>query len=303
MSLNEFTYKNILDNLYEGVYFVDENRVITYWNKGAEKISGYKAEEVVGSRCSDNILRHVDDKGCHLCEGLCPMLASMKDGEAKEKNVYMLHKEGYRLPVVVRAMPLYDDVGNVLGSVEIFADNTKQKQQEDKMKQLAKLAFNDELTGVNNKRYGEMKLATLIAEVKAQGIDAAVLVIELRQIVKDRVVYGADIDSDTLKIVAMTMQGNMPEGDTICRWGKNSFLLVLRNYRKSTLLLFADKLKSLINQSKFTSSFKGEKLYIAIGGTEIMGIDKAESITDRAQRNAQSSLELASSKIIIDPQK
>jgi diguanylate cyclase (GGDEF)-like protein len=191
----------------------------------------------------------------------------------------------------------------VLGSVEIFADNTKQKQQEDKMKQLAKLAFNDELTGVNNKRYGEMKLATLIAEVKAQGIDAAVLVIELRQIVKDRVVYGADIDSDTLKIVAMTMQGNMPEGDTICRWGKNSFLLVLRNYRKSTLLLFADKLKSLINQSKFTSSFKGEKLYIAIGGTEIMGIDKAENITDRAQRNAQSSLELASSKIIIDPQK
>jgi hypothetical protein len=37
MSLNEFTYKNILDNLYEGVYFVDENRVITYRNKIQKK--------------------------------------------------------------------------------------------------------------------------------------------------------------------------------------------------------------------------------------------------------------------------
>lgn len=302
MQLNEFTYKNILDNLYEGVYFVDENRVITYWNKGAERISGYKAEEVIGSKCSNNILKHVDDKGCNLCEGVCPLLASMKNGKPREKNVYMLHKEGHRLPVVVRAMPLYDDVGNVLGSVEIFVDNTKQIQQEDKMRQLAKLAFNDELTGINNKRYGEMKLAARIAEVKAQSIDAAVLVIELRQILQGSVVYGADIDSDTLMVVSKTLQGNMPEGDTICRWGKNSFLLVLRNYRKSTLLLFADKLKSLINQSKFSSSFKGEKLYVAIGGTEIKGIDKVEGITERAQRNAQLSLELTSSKIIIDPQ-
>lgn len=302
MSLNEFTYKSILDNLYEGVYFVDENRVITYWNKGAERISGYKAAEVLGSKCSNNILKHVDDKGCNLCEGVCPMLASMKDGKPKEKNVYMLHKEGHRLPVVVRAMPLFNEVGNVIGSVEIFADNTKHKLQEDKMKQLARLAFNDELTGVNNKRYGEMKLAALIAEVKAQGFDASVLVVELRQILQGSVVYGADIDSDTLMIVSKTLQGNMPEGDTICRWDKNSFLLVLRNYRKSTLLLFADKLKSLINQSKFSSSFKGDKLYIAIGGTEIKAIDKVESITDRAQRNAQISLELASSKIIIDPQ-
>lgn len=34
-------HKNLIDNLYDWVYFVDESRLITYWNKGAERITGY----------------------------------------------------------------------------------------------------------------------------------------------------------------------------------------------------------------------------------------------------------------------
>lgn len=39
-------YKNIIDNLYDGVYFVDRDRIITYWNKGAERITGYSAAQI-----------------------------------------------------------------------------------------------------------------------------------------------------------------------------------------------------------------------------------------------------------------
>ena len=36
MDIEEDFYKNLLDNLYDGVYFLDSDRKITYWNKGAE---------------------------------------------------------------------------------------------------------------------------------------------------------------------------------------------------------------------------------------------------------------------------
>lgn len=52
-------YQSILDNLYDGVYFVDCERRITFWSRGAERITGYPAEEVVGSRCAEGILAHV----------------------------------------------------------------------------------------------------------------------------------------------------------------------------------------------------------------------------------------------------
>ena len=65
ISVNEF-YKNLLDNLNDGVYFTDSARKITYFNKAAERITGYKSSEVVGSGCSDNILVHVNEKGENL---------------------------------------------------------------------------------------------------------------------------------------------------------------------------------------------------------------------------------------------
>ena len=76
MTDNENFYHTILDNLYDGVYFVDLDRKITYWNKGAERITGYTAGEVVGNRCFDNILMHVDSRGTLLCKDLCPLAAT-----------------------------------------------------------------------------------------------------------------------------------------------------------------------------------------------------------------------------------
>ena len=60
ISINENFFKNILDNLYDGVYFVDLDRRITYWNKSAESLTGYKSSEIIGRHCWDNILMHVD---------------------------------------------------------------------------------------------------------------------------------------------------------------------------------------------------------------------------------------------------
>ena len=59
MSYEKDFYKNIIDNLYDGVYFVDRDRTITYWNKGAERIAGYSAAQAIGRRCRDNLLNHV----------------------------------------------------------------------------------------------------------------------------------------------------------------------------------------------------------------------------------------------------
>ena len=45
-------YKKLIDNLYDGIYFIDLERVITYWNKGAERITGYPASKTIGRSCT-----------------------------------------------------------------------------------------------------------------------------------------------------------------------------------------------------------------------------------------------------------
>jgi len=64
-------YKCLLDVLYEGVYFMDRDGVIRYWNHGAKQITGFSIEEVVGTACRDNILIHVDEQGRTSCQSEC----------------------------------------------------------------------------------------------------------------------------------------------------------------------------------------------------------------------------------------
>ena len=99
-------FRLLLDNLYEGVYFVDSERVIQFWNKGAERISGYSADEVTGRKCSDGILTHVNDDGNCLCMGACPLAATIEDGCSRDCRVYLKHKDGHRLPVEIGASPI-----------------------------------------------------------------------------------------------------------------------------------------------------------------------------------------------------
>jgi PAS domain S-box-containing protein len=43
MRLEKDSFERIIENLHDGLYFVDRDRVITYWNKAAEQISGFTA--------------------------------------------------------------------------------------------------------------------------------------------------------------------------------------------------------------------------------------------------------------------
>ena len=62
----EIDYKDLIENISDELYLVDQNRKIIYWNRVAEAITGYCSEDVLGRRCRDNILIHVDRDGIRV---------------------------------------------------------------------------------------------------------------------------------------------------------------------------------------------------------------------------------------------
>ncbi|MGO9572482.1 MAG: PAS domain-containing protein [Desulfomonilaceae bacterium] len=67
MAVDRRFYERLLDGISDGVYFMDRDRIIRYWNHGAERITGFKKREVIGKARRDNVLMHVDDAGTCLC--------------------------------------------------------------------------------------------------------------------------------------------------------------------------------------------------------------------------------------------
>jgi PAS domain S-box-containing protein len=222
--LNEKSYRMIIDNLYDGLYYVDLDRVIRYWNKGAERISGFTAREVVGTPCSDNILTHVDGKGNNLCLSLCPLAATINDKADREVEVYMHHKDGHRIPVSVRVSPLVDELGRVSGGVELFTDISAYKSIELRAKELEAMALMDKLTHLANRHCIENELLARFEEARRFGWMSGLLMMDIDHFKKFNDVYGHDVGDRVLKFVADTLVKNARPFDVIGRWGGEEFI-------------------------------------------------------------------------------
>ena len=114
--------QTILDSLGDGVYVTDPDRRILYWNKAAERITGWRANDMVGRCCFDNILIHVDKDGHLLCgKEYCPLHRAMVTGSGSEcPLVFAQGKDAQRIPMQVTVAPIRNGAGEIVGGVEVF---------------------------------------------------------------------------------------------------------------------------------------------------------------------------------------
>jgi len=145
-------YKQMLDHLAEGVYFVDRERRILYWNPAAERLTGFSAEAMTGCYCNKGELNHVDANLNPLCTGCCPLTRAMDTGTTVSERAFLHHRNGHRLPVNIKAQAITNATGEVIGAVEIFSDATSYLQLENLNEKLQKQIRIDPLTGVPNRR-------------------------------------------------------------------------------------------------------------------------------------------------------
>ena len=106
----------ILDSIADGVFTVDADMRITFFNKAAEKITGISKEKAVGQYCFE-VLRS------NICEKTCSLKSSLKTGkQTVEKRVTILNAKGKEIPISISTSVLRDEKNYFIGGVESFRD-------------------------------------------------------------------------------------------------------------------------------------------------------------------------------------
>jgi PAS domain S-box-containing protein len=106
----------VFDTISHGIFTVDAEGRITSFNRMAETLTGYGREEVLGRPCFE-VFR------ADMCMSDCPLKRSIKTGERTEaREVTVLTKEDAQLPIAISTAALVNEVGEVIGGVEMFRD-------------------------------------------------------------------------------------------------------------------------------------------------------------------------------------
>jgi diguanylate cyclase (GGDEF)-like protein/PAS domain S-box-containing protein len=243
-------YKDIIDNLYDGIYFVDRDRTITYWNKGAERITGYSATQAIGRGCRDNLLNHVTANGVELCTQNCPLAAVMEDGAEREAEVFLHHADGH---------------------------------PRRRLREMRRVAMTDPLTGIGNRRHLEGRLKAAIAVIQNGPSVAGLLFMDVDHFKQVNDSYGHTTGDDVLRMVANTLQYALRATDTLGRWGGEEFVAILYEVQsRDNLLAIAEKVRALVEFSRLDIVGHGLSVTISIGGTLLLPGDTSDLLIQRA---------------------
>jgi diguanylate cyclase (GGDEF)-like protein/PAS domain S-box-containing protein len=278
-------FKDVLDSISDGVYCLDSERRIVFWNRGAERLTGYSSEEVLGKSCADDILRHVGCDGKGLCQSsLCPAAHVIREGEPRERQVFFHHKQGHRVPVIARVAPMRDQQGAVIGAVEVFADNSRAIEMQNQLESLRTAALLDPVTVVATRRYGELGLATKLEEMAHGGRRFGVLLVDLDSFKEINDTFGHPLGDRVLSMVAGTLLNNVRSYDLVSRWGGDEFLVLLSNLSEGQLMRRTRSLCALVEASSLHEG--GSRIEVAVSGGATVAEpgDTPDRVIERADR-------------------
>jgi len=295
MVLKAAHYKHMLDNMSEAVYCVDKERIILYWNKAAEQITGYSEQDVLGLCCEQGPLRHVDMVNAPLCEENCPLVACIQTGHDQEKLVFALHKDGQRIPVLVKTSAVYDEDGLVSGAVETFSDASELLQIREMNKELLRQTHLDALTGVPNKQALMDAMDREWFRFKRYNTPFSLLLMDIDYFRQLNDAYGRATGDAVLQWIVKQLRSSLRRADILGRVGGDKFMVLLSFSNRKSTLKVAHMVQDMVRNEPCLDLPMA--MTVSIGAVTIEEGETMANVIDRAEKALARSKEMGRNQV------
>lgn len=284
-------YRQILESLPHGLYIIDTNRCIRFWNAGAERITGYLPQEVIGRRCPDTPLRHCDENFANLCDLGCPVDDTVRDGHPREANLYLCHRNGHHVPIHMWVVPIRNEHGIIIGAAETFDEGHRSADAPAPSPSASSSHRPYGLTGVGDAASVRAFLEKALEAFEQRETPVGVLQIALDAFAEFRKAHGGPAAERIAQSVAEALSHSMAKQDVIGQWDEDQFLAVLVDCPPVMLASAADRLRHVAQAVAI--SWWGDRLSVSlsVGGTAARTGDTVESLLGRTGRALRACLQ------------
>jgi diguanylate cyclase (GGDEF)-like protein/PAS domain S-box-containing protein len=238
------------------VMITNARQEIVYVNPAFTRITGYEPREALGR--TPRFLQGPDTSQATRVS-LHEALAS---GRLAYAEILNYRKSGEPFWVETSIVPVRNPLGELTHWSAITRDVSERKQQE---REITRLAMEDYLTGLPNRRAAEARLAIEWSRARRDGVSFAVAVVDIDRfkLINDQ--YGHHVGDRALTHVARALSRNMRGGDWIARWGGEEFLVCFHDLDAKGALTAGERVRKLV-KSKPLKLPQGEvQLTVSIG--------------------------------------
>jgi len=293
-------YRAALENLPTGVCLVDREGKILLWNDGAERITGYMRQDVLGRSSKEDFLCHADSESNELTGPAAPLATALLEGKGTDAQVSLRHKSGHRVPVRLRTVAIRDAHGHITGAAECFDESMAVAEWDRRQNKLAEYGCLDNASGTLNHSLVHTYIRESLVTFAEHGIPFSVLCIEIDHLEDLKARHGPGAMAAVLRTAGQTLEHSLRPGDAMGRWNENEFLSVVQECSAEEAIKVGERLRKMVSGTKI--EWWGDRLpvTVTIGGTGAKAGDSVETIVARAEKAWRASQKQGGDRVAIE---
>jgi len=273
----------LLQNMHDGVIFVDARMRILLWNRAAERMTGVSESSVQRKHWSPSLLGLRDERGHLLSDKECPVAEGLRSGVQTLRRLIIKGGNKKQIPIDVHVAPVLASDSTISGVTLVVHDASKQTTLEERVQVLHEKATRDPLTKVANRAEFDRLLPLFVDAHKEHGVTCSMVMCDIDHFKGINDTYGHQAGDEALMLFAESLQRFARSGDLVARYGGEEFVMLCAHCDNATATRRANEARTAL-ASRPLPPLENKCLTASFGVTEVQGGDTPESFLRRADR-------------------
>lgn len=265
-------FAKAIDAAYDGIFITNADGVIEFANQGFEIITGYSPNEVVGKKPS------VLKSGKHDNTFYKGLWRHLSEGLPFRAMIVNRHKNGHEIHCQQTITPVKNADGRITHFISIIKDMTDRVFEELKLREQAS---HDSLTGLLNRRAGEIELDVALIQAQESEASFGLLMTDIDDFKAVNDTYGHPRGDEIIKAVADILMDQTRKTDKCIRWGGEEFIVLLPFCDLPKAMEIAENIRAAMADSHFDDA---GRITLSIGVAESQVNDTPAGLLERVDQ-------------------
>ena len=275
--------QKLLDNMYDGVIFLDTNLQVVLWNRGAERLTGISATSILHRPFVPSLVAMRDEHSETISDDKCPVAHSLHTGVQSLRRLIVRSRNNQPMAVDAHMIPVVGSDGVMQGVSLLLHDASGEASLEERCHRLYEQAIRDPLTQLANRAEFDRTHTLFVEAHLERRLPCSLIICDIDHFKQVNDTYGHQAGDDAIRSIARLLKNSCRPGDLVARYGGEEFVVLCADCNNETAALRAEQLRKAFGD--FPQPSVGNKCCTAsFGVTEIQPGDRAETMLSRADR-------------------
>ena len=299
----ELFNRHLLRNLRSGVVFVDHQRRVQLWSKGAETMTGIFSEAVMDRPLYPQTFNLRFDDGAAVTLEHCPIAKCLETMQNVSGDYRILNATSHEVKVGITISPVIDEDRYVNGAIIIFDDHSVEIDLQRQLKDLYEFSVLDPLTQVANRAEFERVLEEYVrAFNQSDSFNCSIIICDLDYFKSINDKFGHAVGDQALIGFAEMLKNYVRSQDLVARYGGEEFVILCADCDTDSALQRAEKIRMALFKTPQTM-LNGKSISASFGVSELRQGDTAMEFFVRADTALLKAKEMGRNRVVIADQR